>query len=136
MPAPKAALGRLKRRAEYLRVAARRTKAVGPGLILQAAPQERQDHESGGPKAESSEFRVGFTCSRKVGGSVERNRARRRLKAAAAELMPSLAKPGFDYVLIGRAETLRRPFKDLLQDLRAALKRLGALKPEGNSPAP
>jgi ribonuclease P protein component len=130
MSAQKAAhevsLGRLKRRAEYLRVAARQKKAVSPGLILQAALQE----------GELREIRLGFTCSRKVGGSVERNRARRRLKAAAAEIMPGLAMPGFDYVLIGRAETIRRPFQDLLQDLRAALRRLGALKSEGNTPAP
>ncbi len=73
-------------------------------------------------------MRLGFTCSKKVGNAVARNRARRRLKAAAAQLMPEAATPGYDYVLIGRSETVDRPYPLLLQDLRAALKRVGALR--------
>jgi len=88
------------------------------------------------PSPEKTDLRVGFTCSKKVGNSVARNRAKRRLRAAAAELLPSLAQPGFDYVLIGRQETLRRPYGLLLQDLRTALKRVGALRdPAGAEPA-
>lgn len=73
-------------------------------------------------------MRLGFTCSKKVGNAVARNRARRRLKAAAACLMPESAAAGYDYVLIGRAETVDRPYPLLLQDLRLALKRVGALR--------
>jgi len=69
--------------------------------------------------------RLGFTCSRKVGGAVARNRARRRLRAAAdAVLRPGPA--GWDLVLVGRAATLQRPFPLLVEDLRAALCRIGA----------
>lgn len=69
--------------------------------------------------------RLGFTCSRKIGGAVERNRARRRLRAAAdAVLRPGPA--GWDIVLVGRAATLDRPFAKLVEDLRAALARIGA----------
>src|SRR3546814_8995677 len=53
-------------------------------------------------------------------------RARRRLRAAVQAVIPSHARAGRDYVVIARAETLRRPFADLKQDLEAALKRLGA----------
>ncbi|KMK68217.1 ribonuclease P protein component [Puniceibacterium sp. IMCC21224] len=68
---------------------------------------------------------VGFTCSKKVGNSVARNRAKRRLREVARLLLPSLGKPGWDYVLIGRFEaTARRPFADLQGDLRYALKKL------------
>jgi ribonuclease P protein component len=108
--------GRLTRRPEFLRVAASRRRWATPGLILQAA-----DTPSSAPE---SPFRMGFTASRKVGGAVQRNRARRRLKAAAAAVMPAHAARGMDYVLVARAETVSRPYPGLLADLEAALRRL------------
>ncbi len=120
------AVGRLKRRAEFLRVAASRRKWAAPGLILQAAPALPQDD-----KSSAFGIRVGFTCSKKVGNAVARNRAKRRLRAAAREVIGLEAAPAQDYVLIGRQETLRRPYALLLQDLRTALKRVGiVLKPD------
>ena len=68
--------------------------------------------------------RVGFTVSRKVGGSVERNRARRRLREAARLVMPAHARPAIDYVLIGRHTTLSRPWSQLVHDLETALSRI------------
>jgi ribonuclease P protein component len=111
-----AALARLKRRAEFLQVASSRKKSAMPGLVLQAAP---------GPDGDTGQPRVGFTASRKVGIAVVRNRARRRLKAAVAATMPLHAAAGHDYVLIARAETVRRPYADLVGDLETGLKRLG-----------
>lgn len=105
---------RLKRRREFLRVAAARVKAVAPGVVVQALARE----------ADGSEIRVGFTASRKVGKAVERNRARRRLKALAAELLPVHGRPATDYVLIARGETVTRPFAALREDLLKALARL------------
>lgn len=119
----RAPLGRLTRRAEFLRAAAQGRKFSTPGLVLQALAEGNGD------------MRVGFTCSKKVGNAVARNRARRRLRAAAAALMPVAALPGYDYVLIGRTETLKRPYALLLQDLRLALKRVGALRAAGDDGA-
>jgi ribonuclease P protein component len=68
--------------------------------------------------------RVGFTVSKKVGNAVQRNRARRRLRAAADALMGRFASGQTDYVIIGRVQTLDRPFEDLLKDLEKALKRV------------
>ncbi len=110
------AMARLTRRAEFLRVADSRRKCVTPGLILQAVPCAN---------ATAAESRVGFTASRKVGIAVERNRARRRLKAAVAATMPLHAAAGHDYVLIARVETVRRPYAELVGDLETGLKRLG-----------
>jgi ribonuclease P protein component len=109
-----ARLTRLKRRAEFLRVAGGRRKWAAPGLVLQARRRE----------AEENGIRIGFTASRKVGGAVLRNRARRRLKAAAEQVMTRHAAPATDYVLIARADTATRPFAALLADLETALKRL------------
>jgi ribonuclease P protein component len=110
------AVGRLTHRSEFLRVAAARRKWAAPGLVLQAC--ERTDAPTAGPP------RVGFTATRKVGNAVVRNRARRRLRAAAAALLPTLGRAGWDYVLIARDATAERPFDALLGDLEAALARV------------
>lgn len=97
-----------------------------PGLVLQVGRDDPRD-DAVGP---SVAIRVGFTASRKVGNAVQRNRVRRRLRAAAEEILPVHAKPGRDYVIIGRVATLRRPFDALLGDLKNALKRVGAYRDE------
>ena len=119
-----APIERLKQRSEFLRVAAARRKWVTPGLILQAAPRPAADAALQG-------FRVGYTASRKVGGSVERNRARRRLRAAVAGVMPDHAERGVDYVIIARRGTLDRRFTDLTADLETACHCLAAGNPAG-----
>ncbi len=116
-------IGRLKQRRDFLRLSAARRKSVTPGLILQAA-----DMPSRRPGNCESDLRLGFTVSRKVGNAVARNRAKRRLRAAAAEVIATRAKPSTDYVLIGRRTTLDRPYKELVGDLETALRRLDALR--------
>jgi ribonuclease P protein component len=71
--------------------------------------------------AQAGRLRVGFTASRKIGGAVERNRAKRRLRAAAAAVLPLSGHDRTDYVLIARPATLNRSFGGLLEDLAAAL---------------
>jgi ribonuclease P protein component len=110
-------LATLKTRADFLRVAATRRRAVTPGLILQAA---RRPEESGCVAL----VRIGFTASRKVGNAVTRNRAKRRLRSAAASILLVKGKPGTDYVLIARASTVERPFDALIADLEVALRRV------------
>lgn len=111
-------LARLKRRSEFLRAAKRGRKWATPGLVLQAYTREEADTDG----AEASAPRVGFTASRKVGNAVRRNRARRRLRAVADRVLAHGAKRGTDYVLIARAETVSRPYMDLVGDLEAALR--------------
>ena len=68
--------------------------------------------------------RIGFTVSKKVGNAVKRNRARRRLRAAVDEVAPFHAREGYDFVVIGRAATVKRPYEMLVNDLKTAFKRL------------
>jgi ribonuclease P protein component len=111
-------VGRLKRRADFLRVADARRKWAAPGLILQVSQPSEPDP--------AFPVRVGFTASRKVGNAVMRNRARRRLKAVVAELVGRNTKPGHDLVLIARTATCTCPFADLKRDLLQGLKRTKA----------
>ncbi|MBV8535687.1 MAG: ribonuclease P protein component [Alphaproteobacteria bacterium] len=111
------AVERLRHRADFLRVAAGRWKYATPGLVLQMRPREDMSN----PTA-----RVGFTVTKKVGSAVIRNRARRRLREAARLVLADAALPGCDYVLIGRASTIARPYPELVGDLKTALAALVA----------
>jgi ribonuclease P protein component len=108
----------LKRRAEFL-TCARAGRAHAPGMVVQGRQRPGETvGEAVGP-------RVGFTCSKKVGNAVARNRAKRRLREAARVVLPRLGRDGWDYVLIGRAgATASRRFADLVGDLEAALGKL------------
>lgn len=119
-------IGRLKRRAEFLQVAAANRKWVAPGLILQVRRQPEphaSTPEAAAPVVAAQAIRVGFTASRKVGNAVKRNRARRRLRAVAEQVLPHAAH-GHDFVLIARPATVDRDFEALRNDLVAGLKRL------------
>ncbi len=125
------AIGRLKTRPEFLKVAATGTKWVTPGLVLQA--RQRPTSMGTAKDVEAEQVRIGFTVSRKVGNAVRRNRARRRLRAVVAEVIPEHGRVGCDYVLIGRAGTLDRRYADLVADLRTALARIGTKGSRGRS---
>ncbi|MEM8789692.1 MAG: ribonuclease P protein component [Pseudomonadota bacterium] len=103
----------LKSRPEFLRTARGRSVAM-PGFVLQARP---------GEPGKTAGY--GITCSKKVGNAVARNRAKRRLRALAKSIMPDHARPGWAYVLIGRAgRTAGLSFAQMQQDLRTALARV------------
>src|SRR5689334_19529740 len=101
-----AAPGRLIRRAEFLRAAAKGRKAPMPGVVLQALPRDDK-----GPA------RLGFTVTKKIGNAVIRNRTRRRLKEAARLVLAEQPVAGVDLVLIGRERTAARDFAALQDDV-------------------
>jgi ribonuclease P protein component len=114
-------MNRLRRRAEFLAVAAG-AKAPATAFVLQARR-----------RADEAAARVGFTVSKKVGGAVERNRVRRRLKEAVRRSAAIGMRAGHDYVVVGRRAALSQPFRLLIGDIEQALIRVhakpAALKP-------
>jgi ribonuclease P protein component len=106
------AVDHLKTRADFLR-AARGIRKVEGAITLETCLT---------PTGQPGRLRVGFTASKKIGNAVARNRAKRRLRAAASQLLPLLGRPGHDYVLVARGTTVARPFPALLSDITTALK--------------
>jgi ribonuclease P protein component len=108
-------LEHLKHRKDFLRLAhAKRVHSTS--FVLQA--RDRGDAQA---------LRVGFTCSKKVGNAVARNRAKRRLREIARLILPRFGQIGHDYVLIGRANvTASTKFTALQDELLASLRKLQA----------
>ena len=105
-----AAPGRLTRRAEFLRAAAKGRKAPMPGLVLQALPRD-----------DTGPARLGFTVTKKIGNAVVRNRTRRRLKeAATAACWREHPVTGVDLVLIGRDGDRGRAISPTCRTISAA----------------
>ena len=114
-PAVSVCLETMTKRADFLRASRARWKGA-KGLTLQG--RQRSPDET-----QPDVIRVGFTCSKKVGNAVARNRAKRRLREVARLILRDLGQPGWDYVLIGRNDVpAQRDFKDLQGDLIFGLK--------------
>jgi ribonuclease P protein component len=113
---------RLKHRRDFLAAAAG-AKVSTAGFVLQERPRG-----SGGP------VRVGFTVSKKVGGAVERNRVRRRLREIVRLSAARNLHDGSDYVVIGRRAALEMSFSRLSEDFAGAVSRLDkARRPAGRT---
>ena len=104
----------LTKRHDFVAASKRGDKGVAYSVIVQR--RNRGDDKPA---------RYGITASKKIGNAVIRNRAKRRLRALANSVLPHLGRNGWDYVLIGRAQTtINQPFDTLLENLRFAIKKL------------
>jgi ribonuclease P protein component len=96
-------LRRLTKRSQFLR-AARGNRAGRPAFALQAIASD------------AAEPGIGFTVTKKVGNSPERNRIKRRMREAVRARADDFS-PQHDYVLVGRREALTEPFAKLVSEL-------------------
>lgn len=113
--------GRLRRRAEFQRVSRGRRAQVETFTLQVNARAE--------PDANAPNARIGFTVTKKVGGAVQRNRIRRRLKEALRQAGTVAPFPGHDYVLMARRDALTKPFAALVADIERAFAQTSRLKP-------
>jgi ribonuclease P protein component len=114
-PDPSLKLDHLRTRADFQRLTRSRRKHATRGLVLQVAAQP--------VGRDTTQPRIGFTASKKVGNAIARNRAKRRLRALAREVLQPQVQPSLDYVLVGRHTTVTRPWSKLVQDLETAIER-------------
>ena len=118
-PAIYLCLSTLTKRSDFLTAARCGRKSVA-SMTVQA--RDRADS--------LAQMRVGYTCSKKVGNAVARNRAKRRLREVARLVLADQGMAGYDYVLIGRPKiTASRPFYRLIKDFESALKVLHCQPP-------
>lgn len=107
-------LDRLQKRSDFLRANGNAAKWVAKSMIVLAVPNDLERR------------RIGITVTKKLEKSaVKRNRMKRRLRAAARDVLPARGKIGMDYILIARHETPTRLYTDLTRDLGWCLEKLG-----------
>ncbi len=132
------AIETLKKRSSFLRVRGGGRWATG-AFVLEGKPRvtiPSADCETVGADRHQAEVshsllteaagppRFGFTVTKKLGNAVARNRIRRRLKAAVAQVAPLGAQADCDYVIIARNAALTSPFHSITQDLDNAFERV------------
>ncbi|HEV2605479.1 MAG TPA: ribonuclease P protein component [Microvirga sp.] len=112
MRGPSAAkLGRLTKRPDFL--------AAASGRRFHTERMSVQGRIRG---ADGLGLRFGLTVTKKVGHATERNRIKRRLRAAIQDAAPQHATIDADVVVIGRRDILAADYQMLIDDLQRALR--------------
>ncbi len=105
---------RLTRASDFKRVRRFGKSYAHPLIVLVALPVEEMT------------VQVGVAASRSVGKAVDRNRAKRRIRAAVEEMYREI-RPGWAVILLARKPILAVEFKDIKAALGGLLKEAGLL---------
>ena len=102
---------KIKQNSDFRRIYGRGRSFVHPAFVTYAI------------KNKIGKNRLGITVSKKLGGAVKRNRAKRLLSAAFRECSPNI-KQGYDFVLVARSRVFLHKSTELtallLEDLKEA----------------
>lgn len=104
----------LKENREFKRVYNRGKSFVSPALVTYAF------------KNRSQNIRIGITTSKKIGNAVQRNRSRRIIRAAFAEIKPQISN-GYDIIFVARGKTPHVKSTDILRCMKKQLTEAGVL---------
>lgn len=102
----------LKLNSQFRRLYKKGKSVVTPTMVIYAA-KNREDN-----------IRLGITAGKKVGGAVERNRAKRRIRELFRNSMADL-RDGYDFCIVARAFAVKAPYQKLVYDFNTSLKKLG-----------
>lgn len=119
-------VARLTKRRDYL-AANRGRRVVTPHFILLSHALSSSRARGDGVQGDEPGVRAGITVTKKVGNAVTRNRIKRRLRALIRQILPRLARPGCDYVMIARRTVATSPFGELRTSFEKALTRSAGL---------
>jgi len=108
-------LGKLRKRADFLRLSTLGNKYVTKGFVLQSSIRNARPKEG---------IRIGFVVSKRIGNAVIRNKTKRRFRSIADSILGRMGQPNTDYVLIARQGSTRLKFKILENDLVDAIGKL------------
>lgn len=84
--------------------------------------------DTGGPP------RFGVFASKRLGGAVQRNRAKRRIRESYRRLKAEIQRPGVRVVFLARREAGTNPFSELMEEMREFMQRAGVLTPAEADP--
>ena len=80
-------------------------------------------------KSRNESVRIGFSVSKRIGNAVQRNRAKRRMRAALTPMVPHISG-GFNVIFVAKPDVLEAPFAELGRQMETLIRRAGLWRDE------